>query len=173
MVNKIGIIKTENFNPENYSAVVRESFTEHKGYKVLNAMEHYFNEHFEIVFDNDEDFETWKHKDELKYFILPLDLVPSIAHYADWVKEAYPDRIFDVVLERKEIIVEGQPVIVPTNILKMIPCAITNFNEEGEMLLEAVIESWNTQAPSKRIDFEVKFYRLDDLNAFIENAKQI
>lgn len=104
------------------------------------------------------------------YFILPLDLIPSIKHYSDWVKEAYPEKIFDVVLASEEIEVEGQMVTVPTNILKMIPCGITAFNPEGEMLLEAVIESWNTQAPNKAIDFNVKFYSLTELDNFIASC---
>ena len=104
------------------------------------------------------------------YFILPLDLIPQIAHYAGWVKEAYPEKIFDVVLNTEEIEVEGQMVSVPTNIIKMIPCGITAFNAEGEMLLEAVIESWNTQVPSKAIDFNVKFYTLSELTQFIESC---
>ena len=133
-----------------------------------------------LAYESDnEGFETYelyaaaKRAQTYSFFILPLDLIPQIAHYSDWVKEAYPEKIFDVVLDKKEVIVEGQSVTIPTNILKMIPCGITKFNEEGEMLLEAVIENWNTQIPSKRIDFGVKFYKLDDLNAFIENAKQI
>lgn len=63
MKAKIGIIKTVNFNPENYSEVVRNSFTDslHDGveYKQLSAMEHYFNEHFEQVFDTFEQLEEW------------------------------------------------------------------------------------------------------------------
>lgn len=104
------------------------------------------------------------------YFILPLDLVPQIAHYSAWVKEAYPEKIFDVVLNTEEIEVEGQMVSVPTSIIKMIPCGITAFNAEGEMLLEAVIESWNTQVPSKAINFNVKFYSLSELTQFIESC---
>jgi len=122
-------------------------------------------------FQNYEMYKAAKRSETYSFFILPLDLVPQIAHYSGWVKEAYPERIFDVVLNSEDIEVEGQMVTVPTNILKMIPCGITHFNPEGEMLLDAVIESWNTEAPGKRIDFNVKFYKLDDLNAFIENGK--
>lgn len=120
-----------------------------------------------------KDMEAGKWVSALKnysYFILPLDLVPAIKHYSDWVKEAYPEKIFDVVLGIEEIEVEGQMVTVPTNILKMIPCGITAFNPEGEMLLEAVIESWNTQAPNKAIDFNVKFYSLTELDNFIASC---
>lgn len=104
------------------------------------------------------------------YFILPLDIVSQIKHYSAWVKEAYPEKIFDVVLNTEEIEVEGQMVTVPTNIIKMIPCGITAFNAEGEMLLEAVIESWNTQGPGKAINFNVKFYSLSELTQFIESC---
>ena len=174
MKAKIGIIKAVNFNPENYSEVVRNSFTNllHDGveYKQLSAMEHYFNEHFEQVFEDQKSFEKWLTPGQYSFFILPLDLVPSIKHYSDWVKEAYPEKIFDVVLASEEIEVEGQMVTVPTNIVKMIPCGITAFNPEGEMLLDAVIESWNTQAPNKAIDFNVKFYSLTELDNFIASC---
>lgn len=133
------------------------------------------NEPFEMYNANDyrKDMETGEWGSTLpnySYFILPLDLVPAIKHYSDWVKEAYPEKIFDVVLASDEIEVEGQMVTVPTNILKMIPCGITAFNEEGEILLEAVIESWNTQAPNKAIDFNVKFYSLTELDNFIASC---
>jgi hypothetical protein len=172
------IIKSNQFNPENYSEIIRDGFTQITRMGVDYMTVFTFDKYcegvpFDFLFDNTEEYERWIYEGELKYFIIPLDLVPQIAHYADWVKEAYPDKIFDVVLDKKEVIVEGQPVTIPTNILKMIPCGIAHFNAEGEMLLDAVIESWNTQVPSKRIDFGVKFYNLHELETFIDNAKQI
>ena len=60
---KTGIIKAINFNPENYSEVVRNSFTDviqgGEDYKVLTAFEHYFNEHFDHVFDTAEGYQEW------------------------------------------------------------------------------------------------------------------
>src|SRR5690554_2773480 len=66
MVVKTGIIKTENFTPENYSEVVRYSFVDvTQGgvkYKSLTAFEHYFNNNFEHVFDTLEDYQEWLEK---------------------------------------------------------------------------------------------------------------
>jgi hypothetical protein len=63
MKSKIGIIKSENFNPENYSEVVRGAFTEVTyediTYMQLHAFEHYFNEHFDKIFDTQEAYEKW------------------------------------------------------------------------------------------------------------------
>lgn len=63
MKAKIGIIKTVNFNPENYSEVVRNSFkhTIQSGisYKVLTAFDHYFNEYFDLIFESNEGYQKW------------------------------------------------------------------------------------------------------------------
>ncbi len=148
---------------------------ENIAYKRVYTFDKYFADpifraKFDFVFENEADYQTWERTGQYSYFVLPLDLIPQIAHYSGWVKEAYPEKIFDVVLTSDEIEVEGQMVTVPTNILKMIPCGITAFNPEGEMLLEAVIESWNTQAPNKAIDFNVKFYSLTELDNFIASC---
>ena len=66
MKAKIGIIKAVNFNPENYSEVVRDSFVDviqgGENYKVLTAFEHYFNENFDHVFDTAEGYQAWLEK---------------------------------------------------------------------------------------------------------------
>ena len=63
MKAKTGIIKAVNFNPENYSEVVRYSFVDviqgGEDYKVLTAFEHYFNENFDHVFDTLEGYQEW------------------------------------------------------------------------------------------------------------------
>src|SRR5690554_4300353 len=63
MKAKTGIIKAVNFNPENYSGVVRNSFVDviqgGENYKVLTAFEHYFNENFDHVFDTLEGYQEW------------------------------------------------------------------------------------------------------------------
>lgn len=153
----------------------RDVTVENINYKVVFSFQSYFEDEtfrakFDFVFDNESDYQTWERIGQYSYFIIPLDIVSQIKHYSAWVKEAYPEKIFDVVLNTEEIEVEGQVVTVPTNIIKMIPCGITAFNPEGEMLLEAVIESWNTQVPSKAIDFNVKFYSLSELTQFIESC---
>lgn len=60
---KIGVIKSDNFNPENYSEVVRNSFKEviQSGinYKVLTAFDHYFNEYFDLIFESNEGYQKW------------------------------------------------------------------------------------------------------------------
>jgi hypothetical protein len=130
-----------------------------------------------LAYESDnEGFESYdlyaaaKRAQTYSFFIIPLDIVSQIKHYSAWVKEAYPEKIFDVVLNSEEIDVEGQMITVPTNVLKMIPCGITRFNEDGELLLEAVIEYWNSLVPSKAIDFNVKFYSLSELTQFIESC---
>ena len=153
----------------------RDVTVEYINYKVVFSFDSYFADpvfrsKFDFVFNNEADYQTWERTGQYSYFIIPLDIVSQIKHYSAWVKEAYPEKIFDVVLNTEEIEVEGQMVTVPTNIIKMIPCGITAFNAEGEMLLDAVIESWNTQVPSKAIDFNVKFYSLSELNQFIESC---
>lgn len=63
---KIGIIKAANFNPENYSEVVRYSFVDVTqggiAYKMIFCFEKYINEHFDFVFDTREDYERWLEK---------------------------------------------------------------------------------------------------------------
>lgn len=105
------------------------------------------------------------------YFIIPLDLVSNLDHYATWVKEAYPNKIFDIALESITVEIEGKAVAITSNILKMIPCGITHFNDEGIQLLDAIIEGWNIENPNKAIAFDVKFNSLADLETFIENAR--
>ena len=153
----------------------RDVTVENINYKVVYSFDSYFTDpvfrsKFDFVFDNEDNFQTWERTGQYSYFIIPLDIVSQIKHYSAWIKEAYPEKIFDVVLNTEEIEVEGQMIQVPTNIIKMIPCGITAFNAEGEMLLDAVIESWNTQVPSKAIDFNVKFYSLSELTQFIESC---
>lgn len=153
----------------------RDVTVENINYKVVFSFPSYFEDEtfrtkFDFIFDNEVDYLKWERIGQYSYFIIPLDIVSQIKHYSAWVKEAFPKKIFDVVLNTEEIEVEGKMVTVPTNILKMIPCGITAFNEEGEMLLEAVIESWNTQVPSKAIDFNVKFYSLTELDNFIASC---
>jgi hypothetical protein len=100
MKTKIGIIKSENFTPENYSEVVRNSFTELNGYMKLTAFEHYFNEHFDKIFDTDSDFqrwlkfgdiEIWHEEDKTIQIVLTLeqntDLVTNVPEIAMYRKE--------------------------------------------------------------------------------------
>src|SRR5690554_3739519 len=63
MKTKTGIIKAANFNPENYSEVVRDKFQDvtQNGieYKMIFCFEKYINEHFDVVFDTREGYEKW------------------------------------------------------------------------------------------------------------------
>lgn len=117
----------------------------------------------------------WKLRDELlyKYFLIPVELVPNIAHYADFVKETFPDLIFDVVLDRQIIPVEGVNVEVPTTQVKMIPCNCTQWTEEGLQLLDAVTENWNTSNPNKLITFPVKFESYAEFETFRNEHLQV
>ncbi len=117
----------------------------------------------------------WKLRAELlyKYFLIPLDLVPNIAHYAGFVKETFSELIFDVILDKQTISVEGVDIEVPTNQVKLIPCNCTHWTEEGLMLLDAVIENWNTSNPNKVINFQVKFESFEEFKTFRDGHIQL
>jgi len=182
MIPKIGIIKTENFDPLNYSEVVRGAFEDVEltgiEYKKLFAFDTYIDTYpFDYVFDTEEEFQNWINNEQYpplyKYFLIPLDLVPNIAHYAGFVYQTFPELIFDVVLESQTITVEGVDVIVPSNQIKLIPCNCTHWSEEGLMLLEAVIENWNTAVPNKTINFPIKFESFDLFKSFRDEQIQV
>lgn len=101
-----------------------------------------------------------------KYFLIPTELVANIKHYAGFVKDAYPELMFDVVLSSESIPVEEKTIRVVTNSLSVIPCAVTRWTDEGLMVLDAVVENWNYNVPSKRITFDVKFESYSELIAF-------
>ena len=103
-----------------------------------------------------------------KYFLIPTELIPNISHYAGFVKKAYPDMIFSVVLSNEDLVVENEAIKVVTSSLSMIPCAVTRWTDEGLMVLDAVIENWNISVPSKIINFDVKFESYNELMAFID-----
>ena len=159
---KIGVIKSANFNHENYSEIVRNSFTDIKvgtgSYKMLFAFSEYVDGYtFDKVFNTHEELELWKLEYEYKYFLIPLDLVSNISHYAGFVYQTFPNLIFDVVLEKTTITVEGVDVEIPVNQVKLIPCNCTHWTDEGLQLLDAVIENWNTSYPEKEINFQYAF----------------
>ena len=101
-----------------------------------------------------------------KYFLIPTELISNIKHYAGFVKKAYPEMMFSVILSSEDLSVEGEIIKVVTNTLSMIPCAVTRWTEEGLQLLDAVVENWNHSSPSKTILFDVKFESYNDLIAF-------
>ncbi len=117
----------------------------------------------------------WRLRDALlyKYFLIPLDLVPNIAHYAGFVYQTFPELIFDVVLQSQTITVEGTDVSVPSNQVKLIPCCCTHWTDEGLMLLDAVIENWNTSVPNKTINFQYSFESFDLFKAFRDEQIQV
>jgi hypothetical protein len=129
----------------------------------LELSEYFINhQRFNYIYEN-----------EYKYFLIPLDLVPNIAHYAGFVYQTFPELIFDVVLERQTITVEGVDVDVPVNQIKMIPCNCTHWSDEGVQLLEAVTENWNTSVPNKTINFPVAFESFDLFKAFRDEQIQV
>ena len=166
MTPKIGIIKTSSFNILDYPEVIRDAFEDIEllgiTHKKLFAFEDYINGYpFDYVFDTEEEFQTWINNEQYpplyKYFLIPLDLVPQIGHYSGFVKQTFPELIFDVILESQTIPVEGIDVVVPSNQVKLIPCNCTHWSVEGLQLLDAVIQNWNTAVPNKTINFPVKF----------------
>ena len=119
---------------------------------------------FNFIYENSR----LKLKEELlwKYFLIPLDLVPYISHYSDFVKEAYPELIFDVVVENRTIEVEGVDVLIPHKQIKVIPCSCTRWTDEGVDLLDAIVENWNVTYPDKQIDFQVAFESFEEFENF-------
>ena len=96
---KIGLIQSANFNPDNYSEIVINRFTDIEvgadSYKMLFAFSEYIDGYpFDKIFDTHEELELWKLEYEWKYFLIPLDLVPAIAHYSGFVKQTFPELIF-------------------------------------------------------------------------------
>lgn len=175
---KIGAVLAVSFNADNYNEVVRDSFKDviqgGKDFKVLCAFEHYINGHpFDFVFDTVEAYEKWVIEYEWRYFLIPLELVPAISHYADFVKTTFPELIFDVVLQRQAVTVGGVVVEVPTTMVKMIPCNCTHWTDEGLQLLDAVIENWNTSYPGEVINFQYKFETFDEFKAFRDSQIQV
>ena len=104
-----------------------------------------------------------------KYFLIPIELIPQIKHYSEWVKMTYPDLVFDVTLMKDEVVVKGTTFNIPSSTLKMIPCSVTRWVDEGVQLLDAVVENWNYSVPSKQINFEVKFESYAELMEFIKS----
>lgn len=101
-----------------------------------------------------------------KYFLIPTELISNIKHYAGFVKKAYPELMFSVILNSEDLVVENETIKVVTNTLSMIPCSVTRWTDEGLMVLDAVVENWNHTVPSKLISFNVKFESYNELMAF-------
>lgn len=133
-------------------------------YNYLLAFEEHITNDFEIQFETTEAYEEWLV--DFVYFIVPTDFVSYIEHYSGFVKEAFPQLAFNIICEQKDIIVEGATVQVPTSVVNVIPCSVTHWSEEGLMVLESVIGSWNNQNPTKIINVPYKFESYNDLIAF-------
>lgn len=100
-----------------------------------------------------------------KYFLIPSDLVPQISHYAGFVKEALFYLSFNVKAASVDAVVEGVDVESPLYI-NHIPCSCTHWTEEGLMLLDAIIENWDTTYPNKPLREPYKFESYNELIAF-------
>lgn len=100
-----------------------------------------------------------------KYFLIPSDLVPHIAHYAGFVKEALFHLAFNVQANDVDAIVEGEAVKSPL-FINQIPCSCTHWTDEGLMLLDAVVENWDTTYPHKPMREPYKFESYNELIAF-------
>ena len=55
---------------------------------------------------------------------------------------------------------------IVTNTVSVIPCSVTHWSEDGLMVLESVIGSWNNQNPTKTINVPYKFESYNDLITF-------
>lgn len=134
---------------------------ETSGYVVFEPLP----ESLQDYFKNHERFK-FIDKPDWKYFLIPLDLVPYISHYSDFVKEAYPELIFDIIVENRTLQVEGADVVIPHKQIKVIPCSCTRWSDEGLELLDAVIENWNVTYPDKQINFQVAFESFEEFENF-------
>lgn len=139
-------------------------------YNYLLAFEQYIDSKFEYQFNTIEEYEEWLV--DFVYFIIPTDFVPMIDHYSGFVKEVLIDKRFDLILESKEIDVEGKLIKVPTNVVNVIPCSATHWTDEGLAVLDAVIGSWNNQNPTKTIVAPYQFENYNDLIVF-RNANNV
>ena len=101
-----------------------------------------------------------------KYFLIPTDFITYIKHYSGFVKKAYPDLAFNLILTSDDIVVEGETMRIVTNTVSVIPCSVTHWSEDGLMVLESVIGSWNNQNTTKTINVPYKFESYNDLIAF-------
>lgn len=133
-------------------------------YNYLLAFEEHIDSKFEYQFDAIEAYEAWLV--DFVYFIIPTDFISYIDHYAGFVKEALINERFDIICSKKDIIVEGVTVTLPTAIINVVPCSVTHWTEEGLQVLEAVIGSWNNQNPTKQILAPYKFESYNELIAF-------
>lgn len=104
-------------------------------------------------------------KEDYKYFLIPSDFVPQIAHYAGFVKEALFHLSFNVKADSVDAIVEGETVKIPL-FINNIPCSCTHWTEEGLQVLEACVENWNTSNPLKQMVEPYKFESYNELIAF-------
>lgn len=101
------------------------------------------------------------------YYILPLEIVGRIKQYSGYVMKTYPELIFDVTLASEEIVVESTTLIIPRNQIRMLPCSSRYFADDAVPLLDAIIELWNYDNPTKQVNFQYKFNSYAELMAFI------
>ena len=66
----------------------------------------------------------------------------------------------------KEIEIDGVLTKVPTSIVNVMPCSVTDWTDEGLAVLESIIGSWNNQNPTKIIGVPYTFESYTDLIAF-------
>lgn len=166
MKAKIGLIAKDRFVKENYDPIIQNAFEEvvfkTVPHMYILAMEEYIDGYyFDVVFNDMADY-----NDGLVYYLIPLEIIPYIKHYSGYVAICRHDLIFDVVLQYDDVIVEGETLRVPSNVIKMLPCCSTRYDEEAVMVLDAVIENWNVSNPDKAINFQYMFQNLGDFMNF-------
>ena len=167
MKAKIGLIAKDRFVKENYDPVIQNAFEEVAfktlPYMYLLAMDKYIDGYdFDVVFNDVADY-----NDGLVYYLIPLEIMPYIKHYSGYVAICRHDLAFDVVLQYDEVIVEGETLRVPSNVIKMLPCCSTYYNPEAVQVLEAIIENWNVSNPTKQINFQFMFNTYGEFQNFV------
>lgn len=101
------------------------------------------------------------------YYILPIEIVGRINQYSGYVMKTYRELIFDVTLASEEIVIEQTTITIPRNQIRMLPCSSRYFADDAVQLLDAIIELWNYDNPTKQVNFQYKFNSYAELMAFI------
>ena len=124
---------------------------------------------FDIVFETLEDYETWLN--DFCYFIIPNEIIPQISHYSGWIIGVKDELTFNLTLNKGVYTIDGVDYELATNSVQMIVCYVNRWVDEGVNLLEAIIELWNNDNPTKIINHPIMFDSYKDVVAFIDSKK--
>lgn len=102
-----------------------------------------------------------------QYIIIPSSMVPLLTDMVGLVEDILPHLSFDVVLETTEITNrKGEVKKVKSKVINMTPCAIIEWEEGDDVLLQGIVDNWNSENASKQITFNCRFETLQKLESF-------